>query len=117
MVQNYYRPSTLADALAAAQNGAVIAAGCTDLFAASQSQTMQGPVLDITGLAALRGVSQSAAGWRIGAATSWADIIAAKLPAAFAGLKQAAREVGSVQIQTSATIGSNLCNASPAADG
>ena len=36
---------------------------------------------------------------------------------AFDGLKAAAREVGSIQIQNRGTIGGNLCNASPAADG
>ena len=39
------------------------------------------------------------------------------LPPAFDALKQAAREVGSVQIQNVGTVAGNLCNASPAADG
>ena len=41
----------------------------------------------------------------------------AELPPLFDGLKLAAREVGGVQIQNSGTVGGNLCNASPAADG
>src|SRR5439155_3336986 len=65
----------------------------------------------------LRGISKDSGHYRIGAATTWSDIIRAKLPPAFEALKQAAREVGSVQIQNRATIGGNLCNASPAADG
>ena len=47
----------------------------------------------------------------------WADIIRADLPSAFDGLKAAAREVGSVQIQNTGTLAGNICNASPAADG
>jgi len=39
------------------------------------------------------------------------------LPASFDALKESAREIGSIQIQNSGTIGGNLCNASPAADG
>ncbi|MDH3265313.1 MAG: FAD binding domain-containing protein, partial [Paracoccaceae bacterium] len=52
-----------------------------------------------------------------GAAASWTEIARADLPPAFDGLKAAAREVGSAQIQNSGTLGGNLCNASPAADG
>jgi CO/xanthine dehydrogenase FAD-binding subunit len=39
------------------------------------------------------------------------------LPPCFDGLRAAARQVGSVQVQNSGTLGGNLCNASPAADG
>jgi CO/xanthine dehydrogenase FAD-binding subunit len=49
--------------------------------------------------------------------TTWSDLIAAKLPPFFDGYKQAAREVGGMQIQNAGTLAGNLCNASPAADG
>ncbi|MGZ0189211.1 MAG: FAD binding domain-containing protein [Alphaproteobacteria bacterium] len=116
----YFRPKTLEDALAVLQDGARVAAGCTDLFPATQQQVLgfgAMPVLDITAIGSLRGVEESADELRIGAATTWTDILNAKLPPAFDGLKLAAREVGSVQIQNTGTIGGNLCNASPAADG
>lgn len=116
-IGEYTRPDRIEDALAAAAAGACIAAGCTDLFPATTRQVLAGPVVDITRIAGLRGISREAKGWRIGGATTWTDIQRADLPPTFDGLKLAAREVGSVQIQTAGTIGGNLCNASPAADG
>ena len=91
-------------------------AGCTDIYPLHQTPALDGPLLDITGLDELRGIT-AAEGWRrIGAATSWADIIRAGLPPAYDGLIAAAREIGGVQIQASGTIGGNLCTASPAGD-
>jgi len=117
-VAAYHRPDTLQGALdVLAERPVTIAAGCTDLFPATQARTLSGPVLDITGIAGLRGISHGAGVYRIGAATSWTDVIRADLPPAFDMLKQAAREVGSVQIQNSGTVAGNICNASPAADG
>lgn len=114
----YLRPDTLDDALAALTGGGLrIAAGCTDLFPATERKILAGPVLDITGIAALRGIAGDAEGLTIGATTTWSDILRADLPPAFDGLKLAAREVGATQIQNRGTIAGNLCNASPAADG
>lgn len=114
----YHRPATLDAALSVLADGPVcIAAGCTDLFPATAARGLGGAVLDVTRIDALRGVTADADGWRIGAATTWTDILRADLPAAFDGLKLAAREVGSVQIQNAGTLAGNLCTASPAADG
>ena len=91
-------------------------AGCTDIYPLHQTPALDGPLLDITGLDELRGIT-AAEGWRrIGAATSWSDIIRAGLPPAYDGLIAAAREIGGVQIQVSGTVGGNLCTASPAGD-
>jgi CO/xanthine dehydrogenase FAD-binding subunit len=114
----YDRPTDLDRALEAlAQGGGAVLAGGTDLYPATDRPALAGDILDITAIEALRGVARTDAGWRIGAATPWAQVIAAELPPAFDALKQAAREVGSVQIQNAGTVGGNLCNASPAADG
>ncbi|MFT5342850.1 MAG: CO/xanthine dehydrogenase FAD-binding subunit [Paracoccaceae bacterium] len=114
----YHRPETLGDALALlAETPVTLAAGCTDLFPATEMQQLPGAVLDLTAIADLRGITATSEGWRIGATTTWSDVIAADLPPAFDMLKQAAGEVGSVQIQNAGTIAGNLCNASPAADG
>ena len=114
----YHRPVALSDALALLGRGPVtVAAGCTDLFPGIDGPALRGPVLDITAIDGLRGIEASAEGWRIGATTTWSDLLAADLPPAFDMLKAAAREVGSVQIQNTGTVAGNLCNASPAADG
>ena len=114
----YFRPTDLTDAIDwLADNEARIAAGCTDLFAAETGPSLKGPVLDVTAVTAMRTIERRADHWRIGAAATWTDLLRAELPAAFDGLKLAAREVGSVQIQNAGTVGGNLCNASPAADG
>lgn len=89
-------------------------AGGTDVYPTEAGRAIAGDVIDITGLAELRGISRTDRGVRIGACVSWAEIAAGDLPMA---LRQAARVVGGRQIQNAGTIGGNLCNASPAADG
>lgn len=114
----YHRPRALDDALGLLSEGAFrVAAGCTDLFPATERKILPGPILDISAIPELRGISRTENGVTIGATTTWADILAAALPPAFDGLKLAAREVGARQIQARGTIAGNLCNASPAADG
>mgnify|MGYP001293356684 FL=1 len=94
-----------------------VAAGCTDILPARRQGQPAGDILDVTRLPELRGIAEGPQGWRIGAAETWAGIAAAPLPPAFDALRQAAREVGAVQIQNAGTIAGNICNASPAADG
>ena len=105
------------DALDALADGARVLAGGTDFFPGLGDRPADFPIVDVTRADGLRGVTRAGTGWRIGAATTWTDLIRAPLPPAFDGLKAAAREVGSVQIQNTATLAGNLCNASPAADG
>lgn len=116
---HYIRPKTLDAALDALSTGSwTIAAGCTDLFPATERKVLPGRVLDITAIPELRGIRKSDDdGVWLGATTTWRDIIQADLPSAFDGLKLAAREVGAMQIQNRGTLAGNLCNASPAADG
>lgn len=114
----YFRPTGTEEALErlAAAPLTVIAGG-TDHYPARVAKPLAEDILDITALDALRGIRETPQGWRIGATTSWTQIIEAKLPPLFDALKQAAREIGGVQIQNSGTLAGNLCNASPAADG
>jgi len=117
-VIRYAKPSTLDEALALLGEARwKILAGGTDFYPALGNRPLSDNVLDINGLDELRGVSETASHVVIGARTTWTDLIRHPLPAAFDALKQAAREVGSVQIQNVASVAGNLCNASPAADG
>lgn len=114
----YFQPSTLDQAVRDAQvEGVRILAGGTDFYPAHGDVLPDFPILDLSRVAEISGILQTDMGWRIGAMATWSDLIKADLPPAFDGLKAAAREVGSVQIQNLGTIAGNLCNASPAADG
>ena len=114
----YVRATDLDAAIAMLAAGPCrILAGGTDVFPSLQDRPLLGRVLDISGIADLCQIAQNDDHWSIGAAVSWRDVIRASLPPAFDGLKAAAREVGSWQIQNRATLVGNICNASPAADG
>lgn len=114
---DYLRPRGLEEALQALTRPFTVLAGGTDFYPVRVGRAVTEDVLDITGIAALRGISETSAGWRLGATTSWSELVEADLPPMFDGLKQAAREVGGRQIQNTGTIAGNVCNASPAADG
>ena len=114
----YLRPTRTEEALERlAAAPLTVLAGGTDHYPARVGKPLAEDILDITALEALRGIRATDAGWRIGATTSWTQVIEAQLPPLFDALKQAAREVGGVQIQNAGTVAGNLCNASPAADG
>jgi CO/xanthine dehydrogenase FAD-binding subunit len=74
-------------------------------------------ILDISAVPGLTGIEMAPNEIRIGAAASWRGIAEASLPPCLRALQDAAGEVGSIQIQNAGTVGGNICNASPAADG
>jgi CO/xanthine dehydrogenase FAD-binding subunit len=117
-LSSYQRPRAVDDALEAlARAPLTVLAGGTDYYPARVGEPCDEDILDITALDELRGIEEQDDHWRIGALISWSTLVRAPLPPWFAGLKLAAREVGGEQIQNAGTIGGNLCNASPAADG
>lgn len=112
----FARPAALDEAISALRQGDWrILAGGTDLYPLAAGQ-LSGNVLDLGGIGELH---QIALGddLKIGSCVTWSEIADAQLPIACRSLQQAARQVGGRQIQNSGTIGGNLCNASPAADG
>lgn len=114
---DYLRPESLEEALQALARPWTVLAGGTDFYPARVGRAIDENVLDITAIPALHGISEEAGSWRLGATTTWSELIERPLPPLFDGLKQAAREVGGRQIQNAGTLAGNLCNASPAADG
>lgn len=115
---SFHRPRTTAEALALLERGdAAPIAGGTDVFPAMIDKPPPTGMVDLSGLAELRGVSIESEFLRMGAATTWSEIARTSLPSGFDMLRQAALQVGGAQIQNRATIAGNLCNASPAADG
>ncbi len=117
----WYRPTSLADALAirASARGAVVAiAGCTDLMVGWNAGGRRLPsVLDLSALPELGMIEVGPDAVTIGAAVCCARIaahpaIAGRLPM----LASSARQTGSIAIQNRATLGGNIMNASPAAD-
>ncbi len=114
----YFRPRTLQEAVhTLANHGGQILSGGTDFFPALGDRPAPSPIVDISALAEIRGISIEPDHFRIGGLTTWTEVIRSPLPRCFDALKSAAREVGSTQIQNRGTVAGNLCNASPAADG
>lgn len=123
----YLRPRTLNEALALRAEAAgpsplTLLAGGTDVYPVRTHRTAwfepySRDILDLGAVPELGGITHGAGGTRIGATATWSAVAGAALPSAFDALKQASRQVGGVQIQNRGTVGGNLCNASPAADG
>lgn len=118
----YYAPFSIADALEfLGQKDVEIVAGGTDFFPAlggGRAKNTKGrlSILDITRIPELSEITKTEGGWRIGAGVTFTQIIEAPLAPFFEALKQAARQIGSQQVQNTATLAGNICNASPAAD-
>ena len=117
----YARPTTVPEAvksLAAAGGGARVLAGGTDLLVQLRLGTRTPQVIvDVKGIAELRAIEVSAAGIQIGAAVTGSEVGEhAEVVRQWPGVVEAMHLIGSTQIQGRASLGGNLCNASPAAD-
>jgi CO/xanthine dehydrogenase FAD-binding subunit len=114
------QPRALGEALRLLRDEGPLAplAGCTDLYVGLHLGTVPGPrFLDLSGLRTLRGIRLRGDTLVIGALTTYTELIRSplvrrRLPM----LAEAARWVGSPQIQNRGTIGGNVANASPAGD-
>lgn len=116
----YHRPASLVEAfrLADANPGARFVAGGTDLMVRIRRRTLHPQVLiSLRGVPELRGIQLGDEGVRIGATTSITDLLEHRaLGEACPVLIQAAALIASPSIRNAATLGGNLCKASPSAD-
>jgi CO/xanthine dehydrogenase FAD-binding subunit len=95
-----------------------ILAGGTDLLLRYQNEPDQNvTVVDVTSVRDLTGILEVGDGLRIGAAVRLADLMTSRLiRERFPVLVEGAGSVAGPQIRNLATLGGNVCNASPSAD-
>jgi CO/xanthine dehydrogenase FAD-binding subunit len=114
-----HRPTDLAQALAALRTPEAIAvAGCTDLMVVDHALAREhATVVDLSGLAELRGVREADGHLWIGAGTTFAELRASSIVTErFPVIAEMSATIGALQIQNRATVGGNIANASPAGD-
>jgi len=117
----YEAPETKEEAvslLVKEEGNAHILAGGTDLLVQLRAGMVEpGVVVDIKKIAETRAIETEHGGFRVGAAVTGAELDEHdELKRLWPGVVEAVELIGSTQIQGRASMGGNLCNASPAAD-
>ena len=117
----HFRPDTLQEAVGLLEkhgSGARIMAGGTDLLVGLDDGTVSaGYLIDLKGISELSEITSSPDGLRIGACVTINQLLEFDdLAAGYRALHQAASRLATYQIRNRATLGGNLCNASPACD-
>lgn len=117
----YESPESVENAVALLANGSGtyrILSGGTDLLVQLRAGMVDPDlVVDIKRIRETREIVAENGGFRVGAAVSGAELGEhAALKRAWPGVVEAVELIGSTQIQGRASMGGNLCNASPAAD-
>ena len=117
----YEAPETLdaAVALLAGESGEVrVLAGGTDVIVQMDADLIEPDLLvDIKKIPEVNGIAVEDGGWRVGAAVSGMNILEHEaFRKVWPGVVEGVALLGSIQIKGRASIGGNLCNASPAAD-
>jgi len=117
----YEAPRTLKAALAllAAANGrAKVFAGGTDLLIQMRSGRVEPELLvDVKGIPEMRSIAEDKGGFRFGAAVTGMELVEHEgLAGMWPGVIDAVKLIGSIQVKGRASVGGNVCNASPAAD-
>jgi len=117
----YESPGSVDEAvklLAAAGSDAKILAGGTDLLVQLRMGMIKPAlIVDVKNISETTVIKEESGGYRVGAAVSGAELGEHDgMNNAWPGVVEALELIGSTQIQGRASMGGNLCNASPAAD-
>jgi len=119
-IEAYAAPETIEEAAKLAAEGqATVFAGGTDLMPQTKSgaKKFSKTLLNLSRVEGIRGATEARGEVRIGARTTITDVLTdTMLLEAAPVLCDAADKFASGQIRNSATIGGNICNASPAGD-
>ena len=117
----YHAPNSIEEAvelLSSARQPVKVLSGGTDLIIQMQSLIQEERlVVDVKKIPGMRAADWTEDHLRLGPSMSCAQFTKRQdIQAVFPGLSEAAYLIGSTQVQGRASLGGNLCNASPAAD-
>jgi carbon-monoxide dehydrogenase medium subunit len=116
----YHRPASAADAaglIASKSEAKIVAGGMTLIPTLKQRLAQPSDLIDLGGIAALKGVTAEGAGITIGAMTTHADVHrSAEVQKAIPALAVLAGGIGDPQVRNRGTIGGSVANSDPAAD-
>ena len=119
-IEQYKAPTSLEEAAGILRAGNVtVLAGGTDLMPQTQAGRMhlQPVLMNVRRVPELRGIAEQGGAVRIGALVTITELLESALVRERLGmLWQACDHFASDQIRNAATVGGNLCNASPAGD-
>ena len=115
---DYKKATSISDALASLNGDAKILAGGHSLIPAMKLRLNQPATLvDITGIAELKGITDGGDKLIIGANATHHDIVDSDLVKAHCGmLSQGGDMIGDIQVRNKGTIGGSIAHADPAAD-
>ncbi|HEY4253041.1 MAG TPA: xanthine dehydrogenase family protein subunit M [Roseomonas sp.] len=115
----YHKPSTIADAvkLLADPDAKAISGGHTLLPALKHRLNKPSALVDLSGIAEMRGIRREGDALVIGALTRHAEVAgSAEVAAAIPALAYMAGHIGDTQVRNRGTIGGSVSNNDPAAD-
>lgn len=117
---NYHKPGSVADAVAlvgSSEDAKIMGGGQTFIPTLKQRLAQPSDVIDLGGIADLKGIKEEGGGVTIGAMTTHAevansDIVKRVIPA----LADLAEGIGDPQVRNRGTLGGSISNNDPAAD-